>query len=74
MEACMASHPNALSSKQQHIVTRPDVDCALQLWVWHMEQKGEPVNGGMLIEKWKVFEEKFNVPEDKRLLSSMSEL
>ena len=39
MEACTMSNSNALSSKQPRIVTRPDVDHALWLWVQHMEQK-----------------------------------
>ena len=33
MEAQVESIPNALSSKQPHVVTRPDVDHALWLWV-----------------------------------------
>jgi hypothetical protein len=33
MEACVDSIPNALSCKRPHIVTRPDVDHALWLWV-----------------------------------------
>ncbi len=39
MEAHVRSNPNALSSKWPCIVTRPDVDHALWLWVQHMEQK-----------------------------------
>ena len=67
MEARVDSNPNALSSKRPRIVTRPDVDLALRLWVQRMQQKGETVNGAMLIAKRKVFEEALNVPEDERL-------
>jgi hypothetical protein len=44
-------NPNALSSKRPRIVTRPDVDRALFLWIKQMEEKGEHVNGPMLKEK-----------------------
>ena len=67
LEARVHSNPNALSSKQPRIITRPDVDCALWLWVGHMEQKRELVNGGMLVAKRAVYEEAFCVPEDERL-------
>ena len=49
------------------MVTRPDVDCALWLWVQKMEQKGEVVNSRMLMAKQEVFENALDVPEDKRL-------
>jgi hypothetical protein len=49
MEACVESNPNALSSKRPRIVTRPDVDHVLWLWVQQMNQKGEVVNGPMLV-------------------------
>ena len=49
MEAHVDSNANALSSKQPCIVTNPDVECALQVWVQQMEWKGELVNSGMLI-------------------------
>ena len=39
MEAHVHSNPNALSSKRPHIITRPDVDRALWMWVKHMEKK-----------------------------------
>ena len=67
MEACMDSNPNALSSKRPRVVTRPDVDLALWLWVQQMNQKGEVVNGPMLMAKREVFEKALNVPEDERL-------
>src|SRR5258706_14507026 len=67
MEARVDSNPNALSSKRPRIVTRPDVDRALWLWVRQMEQKREVVSNKMLIAKRAVFEEELNVPEDERL-------
>jgi hypothetical protein len=59
----ITSHPNALSSKCPRVVTRPDVERALILWVRHMEEKGETVNGPMLKAKRLKFEEQFDVPE-----------
>jgi hypothetical protein len=59
----ITSHPNALSLKRPRIVTRPDVERALILWVRHMEEKGETVNGPMLKAKRLKFEEQFDVPE-----------
>ena len=67
LEACVSQIPNALSSKQPHIVTHPDVEKALFLWVKHMEEKGESVNGPMLIAKRQKFEDCFNVPDNERL-------
>ena len=67
MEARMQSHPNALSSKRPRVVTRPDVDRALWLWVQHMEKKGEAVNSKMLMAKQEAFEKALEVPEDERL-------
>jgi hypothetical protein len=67
LEKRVGDNPNALSSKRPRVVTRPDVEKALFLWVRHMEQKGEQVNGPMLKEKRCRFEVLFNVPEDERL-------
>ena len=67
MEARVASNPNALSSKRPRVVTRPDVDRALWLWVQQMIQKGEVVNGPMLMAKQEVFEKALDVPEEDRL-------
>jgi hypothetical protein len=67
MEARVQSNPNALSSKRPRVVTRPDVDRALWLWVQQMEKKAEVVNGAMLMAKREVFEEALEVPEDERL-------
>jgi len=67
LEMRVVSYPNALSSKCARIVTRPDVERALVLWVKHMEEKGETVNGPMLKAKRSKVEEQFNVPELERL-------
>jgi len=67
IEARVHSNPNALSSKRPRIVTRPEVDRALCLWVQHTEQKQEVVNTGMLVVKRAAFEEALSVPEDERL-------
>ncbi|KAF8868040.1 hypothetical protein CPB84DRAFT_1639718, partial [Gymnopilus junonius] len=61
------STPMALSSKWVRVVTRPDVECALLLWTHHLEEIGETYTGVMLQEKWKCFEELFNVPEGECL-------
>ena len=67
MEARVNSNPIALSSKRPRMVTRPDVERALYLWVQHMENKGEALTGPMLREKRARFEEEFKVPEEERL-------
>ncbi|OAX35098.1 hypothetical protein K503DRAFT_773844 [Rhizopogon vinicolor AM-OR11-026] len=67
LEARINDNPNALSSKRPRIVTRPDVDRALFLWVKQMEEKGEHVNGPMLKGKGQKFEELLEVPEDEQL-------
>ncbi|KAJ7861115.1 hypothetical protein B0H14DRAFT_3619970, partial [Mycena olivaceomarginata] len=68
LENRVNSNPNALSMKQERVVTRPDVERALVLWVEHMvEEKGETVTGDMLMEKRARFEEQFDVPEEQRL-------
>ena len=68
MEARANDNPQSLSSKRPRVVTRPDVERALVLWVRDMEQRGETVSGPMLREKRKRFENKFQVPETERLL------
>ena len=60
-------NPTALSGKRARIVTRPDVEHALVLWVKHMEEKGEHVTGAMLVTKREKFEEAMNVPDEERL-------
>jgi Tc5 transposase DNA-binding domain len=67
LEKRAASYPNALSSKCPRVVTCPDVERALVLWVHHMEEKGEIVNGPMLREKRAKFEDQFDVPETEWL-------
>jgi hypothetical protein len=67
MEARQNDNPNALSSKRPRVVTRPDVERAIILWIRHMENKGETVTGPMLREKRKKFEDEFDVPEKERL-------
>jgi len=63
----LAATPTALSAKKARIVTRPDVEKALRLWVEHMEQRRETVTGAMLVEKRARFEDKLDVPENERL-------
>lgn len=67
MEQPIHDHPNALSSKWPRMVTNPQVEQALLLWVKHMEKKGEVVNGPMLIAKRTKFEESLDVAENERL-------
>jgi hypothetical protein len=67
--SCLELNPTALLSKRAWIITRPDVEKALVLWVIHMEQKCETVTGAMLIAKCAKFEEHMDVPEDERLQS-----
>lgn len=66
-ETEVAENPAALSSKRARIVTRPDVDRALWMWVQDRMTKNRTVSGPELSEKRKIFEEKFNVPETERL-------
>ena len=66
LENRVNSHPNSLSSKRVRVVTRPDVERALILWVHHMESKGETVTGPMLREKRKRFEDLLKVPDAER--------
>jgi len=49
LEARANDNPSALSSKCPCIVTQPDVEKAVYLWVKQMEAKGEVVNGPMLV-------------------------
>ena len=66
-EAEVAANPAALSSKRARIVTRPDVDRALWMWVQDRMTKSRTVSGPELSTKRKIFEEKFAVPETERL-------
>ncbi|KIN95258.1 hypothetical protein M404DRAFT_34310 [Pisolithus tinctorius Marx 270] len=67
LEKRAQSHPNALSGKCPRVVTSPEVEKALIIWVRSMEEKGETINGPMLWEKRKRFEDEFNIPEERRL-------
>ncbi|KAI5995862.1 hypothetical protein EDD15DRAFT_2124923, partial [Pisolithus albus] len=68
LEARIHEYPNALSMKRQHIVTRPDVERALYLWIKHMEAKHESINGAMLVAKRRKFEDdSIGVPTEERL-------
>src|SRR6267154_3338267 len=53
MEARINDNPDALSAKRPRVVTRPDVERALVLWVQHMEHKGETVTSHMLHETYR---------------------
>ena len=70
LEARVNANPTSLSSKRPRVVTRPDVERALVLWVKGMEEKCETVNGPMLVEKRRRFEEMMNVPDAERLSGS----
>ncbi|KAJ3779959.1 hypothetical protein GGU10DRAFT_248935, partial [Lentinula aff. detonsa] len=62
------SNSNALSSKRPCVVTRPDVERALYLWVQHLNgELGETASGPMLEAKRLEFEKAFNVQEKERL-------
>lgn len=69
LEQRIDDNPSALSSKRPRIVTRPDVEKALIIWVRAMGDKGEYVTGTMLREKRKRFEDLLGVPEEERLSS-----
>jgi hypothetical protein len=62
-EAEVAANPAALSSKRARIVTRPDIDRALWMWVQDRMSKSRTVSGPELSEKRRIFEDKFEVPE-----------
>jgi hypothetical protein len=67
MEKRVESNPNALAGKRARVVTSPEVERALYLWVKSMEAKGESVSGPMLKEKRKRSEDQLNIPEAQRL-------
>jgi hypothetical protein len=48
LEEHVTSHPNALSLKCPCVITRPDVERALVLWVRHMEEKWKAARFGSL--------------------------
>ena len=59
----LLSNPSALSGKRAWVVTWPDVEKALVLWVKHMEEKLEHVTSAMLVAKWGKLEDLMDVPE-----------
>jgi len=65
----LASTPTALSAKRVRIVTRPDVEKALVMWVKHMEEKGETMTGPMLVAKREKYEKELDVPLEERMKS-----
>jgi hypothetical protein len=67
IRALVAEDPNALSMKRAHVVTCPEVDAVLSIWVRDMEQKKRAVTGAMLIVKRRQFEEALKIPEERRL-------
>lgn len=71
LESRVNSNPTALFSKRPRVVTRPDVEWALVIWLRSMEEKREAVTGAMLAEKRRRFEKEFDVPE-KECLSGES--
>jgi hypothetical protein len=48
LEERVGSNPMALSAKRPRIAMRPDVERALVLWIYSMEEKSESVTGPML--------------------------
>lgn len=67
LEERVDSNPTALLAKRPRIVTRPDVERALVLWICSMEEKGESVTGPMLCVKREKFEDCLKVPKNERL-------
>ena len=67
LEARKEANPNAMSSKRPRVVTHPDIERALILWIAHMQENKETVTGPMLRAKRKHFEEMLNVPENEQL-------
>ncbi|KAH9013971.1 hypothetical protein EDB85DRAFT_1852030, partial [Lactarius pseudohatsudake] len=65
----LLSNPTALSGKKAQLVTWPDVEKALFLWVKHMEEKLEHVTSAMLVAKQGKFEDLLEIPEEERLHS-----
>ena len=70
LEERAKSTANALSTKRMRVVTCPQVERALFLWAKSMEERGETVNGAMLIEKRRHFEELLKIPQEQRLKSN----
>jgi hypothetical protein len=66
-EAEVTENLAALSSKHARIVTWPDVDQVLWKCVQDRMSNSRTVSGPELSEKWKIFEDKFAVPEAEQL-------
>ncbi|KAJ3979904.1 hypothetical protein F5890DRAFT_1420612, partial [Lentinula detonsa] len=63
-----AANPTALSLKKARVVTEPEVERALYLWVRHLNiEKGELASGPMLQVKRAAFEEALGIPNERRL-------
>ncbi|KAJ3514077.1 hypothetical protein NMY22_g14859 [Coprinellus aureogranulatus] len=67
IEDRVAEYSGGASAKRERIVTAPQVDRSLFLWLKEMEAKNETVSGKMLIEKRKIFEERLGIPQAQRL-------
>ena len=67
LEERTQSTPMALSSKCVQVVTHPDVERALVLWIQHIEEMGKTYTGDMLQVKRKRFEILLQVPKDQQL-------
>ena len=66
----LESFLTALSSKRIQVVVCPDVENCFVLWVKHMEERKETVNGAMLIAKCEKFENALKVLEKERMISN----
>jgi hypothetical protein len=66
-EAEVTENLAALSSKHARIVTWPDVDQVLWKCVQDRMSNSRTVSGPELSEKWKIFKDKFAVPEAEQL-------
>lgn len=66
----LLQNANALSACRARVVTRPDVERCLVIWCSHMEEKGELVNGPMLLYKRAKIEELLDIPIEQRLKST----
>ncbi|KAJ3999556.1 hypothetical protein F5050DRAFT_1557281, partial [Lentinula boryana] len=68
LEARTAENPTALSSKKARVVTEPEVERALYLWVRHLNiEKGELASGPMLQAKHATFEKALDIPQERWL-------
>ncbi|KAH8828718.1 hypothetical protein DL96DRAFT_1463030 [Flagelloscypha sp. PMI_526] len=70
VECRAASNPNGLSAKRDRVVTRPDVERGLFLWIQKMNSQSEIVSDAMLVEKQSRLEILLEIPEGECLGSS----